>query len=63
MKTIFVITLLLSLFSSLVFAVKVPPKSVVITYPKGTPGSVYDQAKEEIEKAGGIITHEFHLFM
>jgi hypothetical protein len=63
MKTIFLITLLLSIFSNLALAVKVPPKSVVVTYPKGTPGSVYDQAKDEIEKAGGIITHEFHLFM
>ncbi|KAJ0423840.1 hypothetical protein BJY00DRAFT_277526 [Aspergillus carlsbadensis] len=35
--------------------------SVLVTYPKNTPDSVIDEAKDSIRKAGGIITHEYSL--
>ncbi|KAJ5476972.1 hypothetical protein N7539_007116 [Penicillium diatomitis] len=37
-------------------------KSVVISFPKGTPSSVVDKAKDAIVASGGVITHEYHLF-
>ncbi|KAL2809537.1 hypothetical protein BJX63DRAFT_435101 [Aspergillus granulosus] len=36
-------------------------KSVLITYPKDTPDSVINEAKDSIRKAGGTITHEYRL--
>ncbi|KAL1955618.1 hypothetical protein VTO42DRAFT_8351 [Malbranchea cinnamomea] len=38
-----------------------PLKSVVITYPKETPDSVVQKAKQAILDAGGKITHEYNL--
>ena len=37
----------------------VPLKAVMVSYNQETPESVLDQAKQAIEQAGGIITHEF----
>ncbi|KAJ5443662.1 uncharacterized protein N7458_007534 [Penicillium daleae] len=37
-------------------------KSVVVTFPNGTPARVIDQAKDSLVAAGGVITHEYHLF-
>ncbi|KAL1876864.1 hypothetical protein VTK73DRAFT_9094 [Phialemonium thermophilum] len=42
------------------FAVDVQ-KSVIITYPSGTPNSVVDQAKQAVRDNGGVILHEYHL--
>jgi hypothetical protein len=55
---------LLALFSIilLVAAVKLPQKSVVISYPADTPASVLEQAKEAIAAAGGFVTHEYKIF-
>ncbi|KAJ6001803.1 hypothetical protein N7522_007030 [Penicillium canescens] len=36
-------------------------KSVIVTFPKGTPDSVVTQAKDSLVASGGIITHEYHL--
>ncbi|KAJ5164735.1 uncharacterized protein N7500_006565 [Penicillium coprophilum] len=36
-------------------------KSVVVTFPKGTPDSVVSQAKASLVASGGVITHEYHL--
>ncbi|CAP80161.1 hypothetical protein N7519_007611 [Penicillium mononematosum] len=36
-------------------------KSVIITFPKGTPDSVVDQAKACLVASGGVITHEYNL--
>ncbi|KAJ5792220.1 uncharacterized protein N7503_008198 [Penicillium pulvis] len=36
-------------------------KSVIITFPKGTPSSVITQAKDSLVASGGIITHEYFL--
>jgi hypothetical protein len=36
-------------------------KSAIVSFPKDTPGSVVDQAKDAIIAAGGVITHEFKL--
>ncbi|KAJ5293291.1 uncharacterized protein N7443_009244 [Penicillium atrosanguineum] len=36
-------------------------KSVIVTFPKGTPSGVIDQAKDSIVASGGVITHEYHL--
>ncbi|KAJ5874493.1 uncharacterized protein N7529_002923 [Penicillium soppii] len=36
-------------------------KSVVITFPNGTPESVITQAKNSLVASGGVITHEYHL--
>ncbi|KAF3394457.1 hypothetical protein F1880_005560 [Penicillium rolfsii] len=37
-------------------------KSVIVSFPDGTPARVIDQAKDSLVAAGGIITHEYHLF-
>ncbi|KAJ5353674.1 Proteinase inhibitor propeptide [Penicillium brevicompactum] len=37
-------------------------KSVVITFPKGTPDSVITQAKHSLVASGGVITHEYSKF-
>ncbi|OXV11147.1 hypothetical protein Egran_01096 [Elaphomyces granulatus] len=36
-------------------------KSFIVTYPQDTPDSLLCLVKEAITKAGGIITHEYHL--
>ncbi|KAJ5319392.1 hypothetical protein MYU51_017489 [Penicillium brevicompactum] len=36
-------------------------KSVVVTFPKGTPDSVITQAKHSLVASGGVITHEYSL--
>ncbi|KAL4928251.1 uncharacterized protein BDV17DRAFT_264550 [Aspergillus undulatus] len=38
-------------------------KSVLVTYPKGTPDDVIDAAKEDVKKDGGTITHEYNLVL
>ncbi|KAJ5090389.1 hypothetical protein N7532_009073 [Penicillium argentinense] len=34
-------------------------KSVIVTFPKGTPARVIDQAKDSLVASGGVITHEY----
>ncbi|KAJ5317312.1 hypothetical protein N7508_001820 [Penicillium antarcticum] len=36
-------------------------KSVIVTFPKGTPDSVVTRAKDSLVASGGVITHEYHL--
>ncbi|KAM5433326.1 hypothetical protein McanMca71_004144 [Microsporum canis] len=36
-------------------------KSIIVSYPEGTPDSVIQKAKETIVEAGGKITHEYNL--
>ncbi|KAJ5414431.1 hypothetical protein N7509_001058 [Penicillium cosmopolitanum] len=55
MKLLFVLLGLLSL------ALAKSLKSVIITFPKGTPSNVIDEAKSSIVDSGGVITHEYHL--
>ncbi|KAF2672455.1 hypothetical protein BT63DRAFT_452961 [Microthyrium microscopicum] len=57
----YVLLVILSLIL-LASAVKLPQKSVVISFPKDTPGHILDQAKEAITQAGGFITHEYKIF-
>ncbi|KAK3076599.1 hypothetical protein LTS18_012577 [Coniosporium uncinatum] len=56
---------LLSLLAILTMAaaVQAPQKSVIISYPEGTPMNVMEQAKEYIKEAGGAITHEYNIIM
>ncbi|KAM3423420.1 hypothetical protein BST61_g853 [Cercospora zeina] len=55
-------TILLALLA--IFAAAVEPKhQVIISYPKGTPASVMEDAKKAIIEAGGFVTHEYHLIM
>ncbi|ETI24050.1 hypothetical protein G647_03419 [Cladophialophora carrionii CBS 160.54] len=51
---------LLTLFAA---ALALPPaqKPVVVSFPDDTPASIIDMAIAEIEKDGGIITHEYAL--
>ncbi|KAL4912463.1 hypothetical protein BDW62DRAFT_194558 [Aspergillus aurantiobrunneus] len=35
--------------------------SILVTYPKDTPDSVINSAKDSIKEAGGVITHEYSL--
>jgi hypothetical protein len=51
--------LLLLAFVVYVLALSAPQKQVVISYPADTPPSVIEKAIKEIEKDGGIITHEY----
>ncbi|TID20164.1 Proteinase inhibitor [Venturia nashicola] len=34
-------------------------KSVIVTFPKGTPDNVVTQAREAVIAAGGVITHDY----
>jgi hypothetical protein len=58
------LSILLAILSvlALALAIKVAPKSVVFTYPSTTPDHILDEAKQAIIKAGGMITHEYHIF-
>ncbi|CAA9963695.1 hypothetical protein P3342_009975 [Pyrenophora teres f. teres] len=38
-----------------------PQRSVIISWPKGTPNKIVQQGKEAIIKAGGIVTHEYNI--
>ncbi|KAH8160620.1 hypothetical protein CIB48_g7622 [Xylaria polymorpha] len=42
------------------FAVDIQ-KSIIMSFPQGTPDDVVNRAKEEVRKAGGTITHEYKL--
>ncbi len=46
---------------AIAFAVTLPQKAVIVSYPDDTPDSVIEQAKGAIKAAGGIITHEYKL--
>ncbi|KAL5338786.1 hypothetical protein BJX70DRAFT_365652 [Aspergillus crustosus] len=35
--------------------------SILVTYPKNTPNSVIENAKDSFRKAGGVVTHEYSL--
>jgi hypothetical protein len=50
---------LLFAFFTAVFALPPPQKPVVVSFPDNTPASIIDKAIAEIEKGGGIITHEY----
>ncbi|KIW93029.1 uncharacterized protein Z519_06878 [Cladophialophora bantiana CBS 173.52] len=53
--------LFLLAFVAAVFALPPPQKPVVVSFPANTPSSIIDKAIAEIEKDGGIITHEYSL--
>ncbi|KAI1480445.1 hypothetical protein K445DRAFT_322083 [Daldinia sp. EC12] len=36
-------------------------KSVIVSFPSGTTDDIVDRAKDDIRKAGGVITHEYQL--
>jgi hypothetical protein len=57
-------SLLLSILSvaAVALASQIPHKSVVFTYPPSTPDRILDAAKQTIIEAGGMITHEYHIF-
>jgi hypothetical protein len=44
---------------SAVAAVAQPQKSVIISFPKDTPGDILEKAKNAVKEAGGFITHEY----
>lgn len=37
-------------------------KSIIVTFPEGTPEDVVTRAKDEIRQAGGVVTHDYKLF-
>lgn len=43
------------------YAVAIPQKSIIVSYPDSTPESALDEAKAAVRAAGGIITHEYKL--
>jgi hypothetical protein len=47
---------------SLVLALEPRQKSVIISFPDATPWNIVDDAKQAIVNAGGMITHEYHIF-
>ncbi|KAF1990693.1 hypothetical protein K402DRAFT_389623 [Aulographum hederae CBS 113979] len=57
---LFIYTLLLALLAAFVMAAA-PHKSVIISYPDGTPDSVIAEAIKAIKAAGGVITHEYKI--
>ncbi|KAI1471505.1 uncharacterized protein F4812DRAFT_181319 [Daldinia caldariorum] len=36
-------------------------KSVIVSFPSGTTDDIVNRAKDDIRKAGGVITHEYQL--
>ncbi|KAF2118932.1 hypothetical protein BDV96DRAFT_643098 [Lophiotrema nucula] len=38
-----------------------PLKSVIISFPKGTPGNVVEQAIQTVKDSGGEITHVYNI--
>ncbi|KAI6794209.1 hypothetical protein KC367_g6534 [Hortaea werneckii] len=52
--------LLIALFAVLSLAAD-SDRQVIVSYPKGTPQNIMDEAMEEIRKAGGMIEHEYSL--
>ncbi|CAG7994811.1 unnamed protein product [Penicillium salamii] len=52
---------LVTAFLALPLALAASLKSVVITFPKGTPDSVISEAKHSLVASGGVITHEYTL--
>jgi spermidine/putrescine-binding protein len=59
----FLRTLFLTLLSLLAFAAAAtqPQKSVIITWPSDAPDHIIDAARDAIESAGGVITHEYKI--
>lgn len=55
------LTLLTTTTTTMATQTSPPQKSIIVSYPKGTPDWVVDQAKQAIISAGGIITHEYNL--
>jgi len=53
------VTLLFALFAVAMAAA--PQRQMLFTYPKDTPISVMDEAKDTIRNGGGMVTHEFDL--
>ncbi|RMZ04148.1 hypothetical protein D0860_06514 [Hortaea werneckii] len=52
--------LLVVLFAVLSWAAD-SDRQVIVSYPKGTPQNIMDEAMAEIKKAGGMIEHEYSL--
>jgi len=46
---------------SLAFALQIPQKAVVISFPANTPSRIVEEMKNAILKAGGTITHEYKI--
>jgi hypothetical protein len=61
MKFLFFAVLTALLFAS-VYAVKPSQKAVIITYPNDTPSHEVDKAISALEKAGGVVTHEYSTY-
>ena len=57
MKSIYA-SLLLAVFTIFAYATS-PMRSIIVSYPEGTPDSVLSEAKSAIKSAGGMITHEY----
>jgi hypothetical protein len=63
MKSPLSVLLLLAIcLITFVFAIDLPQKSVIISFPPNTPADVMDSAKSAILSAGGMITHEYQIF-
>ncbi|KAA8620355.1 hypothetical protein PtrV1_07449 [Pyrenophora tritici-repentis] len=55
-----IFTFLVALLATFAMAVA-PQRSVIISWPKGTPNEIVQQGKDAIKKAGGVITHEYNI--
>ncbi|KAF4554007.1 Hypothetical protein D9617_5g068820 [Elsinoe fawcettii] len=58
----FALTVLSTALLAVMAQAAAPMRSVLISYPSETDDSVVQKAKEEIEAAGGKITHEYTIF-
>ena len=50
------LTLLMAIFASAVAPVK---QAVIVSFPQDTSESIVEDAKGALERAGGVVTHEF----
>ncbi|EMF15487.1 uncharacterized protein SEPMUDRAFT_114581 [Sphaerulina musiva SO2202] len=60
---IFVSAIVLTFLAIFGVAADQPMKQIIISYPKGTPASVLEEAKKYVLDAGGFISHEYNLIM
>jgi hypothetical protein len=63
MKSPLAIILVLAIcLITIVFAVELPEKSVIVSFPPNTPAHIMTEAMGAIVDAGGMITHEYKIF-
>ncbi|GAB7327177.1 hypothetical protein MBLNU13_g11086t1 [Cladosporium sp. NU13] len=59
----FLVSFLVAILMALAMAADADQQPIIVSFPEGTPYSEMDELKAAIAKVGGVITHEYNLFM